>query len=295
MPTIQNPVAVNVEKILLATDFSSSSERAAAYTRALARRFQSTVEIAHIFNPSGVCSCEVAAFQSPAPIMEEITQDAFEELRGSFVRSGVKAATVTYAGHSPASDLLQIAKRDKVDLIVAGTASHTGFGRVLLGSTAEGLIRNAPCPVVTIGPNVVIPKDKPLVFQRIIYATDFSATAAKAAAFALSFAEDSGARLYLCYVQSVTPTNPDARHVAEGAFKTALSQLIPDSSYDWCNPEFVVEHGDAATEILRLAETVKADLIVLGAHKASFWMPHFEGGVTPSLIAQARCPVMTIC
>ncbi len=53
MPTVQNPVAVNVEKILLATDFSASSEKAAAYAKALARRFQSTVEIAHIFNPSG--------------------------------------------------------------------------------------------------------------------------------------------------------------------------------------------------------------------------------------------------
>ena len=74
--------------------------------------------------------------------MQEISEDAFEKLRGSFVASGVKAVTVTYAGNSPASDLLQIAKRDKIDLIVAGTASHTGFGRVLLGSTAEGLIRN---------------------------------------------------------------------------------------------------------------------------------------------------------
>ena len=148
---------------------------------------------------------------------------------------------------------------------------------------------------MTIGPNVVPPEDKPLFFRRIIYATDFSATAARAAVFALSFAEDSGARLYLCYVQSVTPTNSGVKQLVEEAFETALSQLIPESSYDWCNPEFVVEHGDAATAILGLAERVKADLIVLGAHKASFWMPHFEGGVTPSLIAQARCPVMTIC
>ena len=78
MPIIQNPVSVNVEKILLATDFSASSERAAAYARAFARRFHSTVEVAHIFNPSVACSFDVAAIQTPAPMMREISEDALK-------------------------------------------------------------------------------------------------------------------------------------------------------------------------------------------------------------------------
>ena len=56
-----------------------------------------------------------------------------------------------------------------------------------------------------------------------------------------------------------------------------------------------VEHGDAAKAILELAERVEADLIVLGARKATFWLTHVVHGLTPDLLAQATCPVMTVC
>lgn len=300
MPIIDNPVSaspvsVTLDKILLATDFSQSAEKAAAYAKALARRFGSGIEVAHIFDPSVVISPVDATLGYTAWMKEELCAESVESVRDDFTSSGIQAIAINYEGHSPAHDLIDIAKKDKVDLIVAGTASHTGVNRLILGSTAEGLIRNAPCPVLTVGPNAVLPEDKPLFFQKIIYATDFSPEAAKAAIFALSFAQDSGARLLLCYVNSITPPRPSVKKVIDAAFKEALGRLVPETSYDWCNPEFIVEHGEAATAILGLAERVKADLIVLGARKSSFWLTHFERGVTPDLLAQARCPVLTIC
>jgi nucleotide-binding universal stress UspA family protein len=57
----------------------------------------------------------------------------------------------------------------------------------------------------------------------------------------------------------------------------------------------VVEHGNAAESILELANRVHADLIVLGARNASFWLTHVEHGLTPDLLAEAKCPVMTVC
>jgi nucleotide-binding universal stress UspA family protein len=79
------------------------------------------------------------------------------------------------------------------------------------------------------------------------------------------------------------------------AFQTELKRMIPESSYDWCSPECVVEDGNAANAILKLAERVQADLLVLGARKASFWLTHIERGLTPELLAHAACPVMTVC
>jgi nucleotide-binding universal stress UspA family protein len=57
----------------------------------------------------------------------------------------------------------------------------------------------------------------------------------------------------------------------------------------------VVEHGEAARTILDLAERVGADLIVLGARKSSFWLTRVERGLTPALLAEATCPVLTVC
>jgi nucleotide-binding universal stress UspA family protein len=295
MQVVESPVSLSIAKILLATDFSASSEKAAAYAKTLARRFASTVEVAHIFDPSVVTAYDEATLGFPAPVKRKLSDESLEEVRSDFASEGIKVSGISQEGHFPASDLLKIAKRDKVDLIVAGTTSRTSLGRLILGSTAEGLIRNAHCPVLTIGPNVDLPTVIPPYFQTIIYATDFSAEAAKAAAFALSFAQDGGARLVLCFVQSVAPTKPRVKEVVDEAFKTALQRLVPETSYDWCNPQFVVEHGEAAKTILSLAERIHADLIVLGARKSSFWLTHFERGVTPDLLALARCPVMTVC
>jgi nucleotide-binding universal stress UspA family protein len=138
-----------------------------------------------------------------------------------------------------------------------------------------------------VGPHATTPGDAPLVFQNIVYATDFSAEAAKAAVYALSFAQDSGSHLYFCYVLGLQIDAAAKREFVEGAFQSALKRMIPESSYDWCSPKCVVEHGDAAKAILELAERVHADLIVLGARKASFWLTHVERGVTPDLLAQA--------
>jgi nucleotide-binding universal stress UspA family protein len=295
MPIVETPVSLSVEKILFATDFSSSSEKAAPYAKTLARRFASTVEVAHMFDPSFVTTYDEAALGIPAPIKRKMSNEALERVRSDFADSGIKVRAVTHESHFPAADLLKIAKEDNVDLIVAGTSSRKGLDRLILGSTAEHLIRNAPCPVLTIGPNVAPSSEIPSYFQRIVYATDFSPEAAKAAIFALSFAEDGGAKLVLCYVQSVNTSEQEVGKVVDNAFTTALRQLVPETSYDGCNPEFVVEHGEAAKAILDLANRVNADLIVLGARKSSFWLTHGGRGVTPKLLAQARCPVLTVC
>ena len=180
-----------------------------------------------------------------------------------------------------------------MDLIVAGTHSKSNMERLVLGSTAEQLIRSAACPVFTVGPHAKQPP--PLFFERIVYATDFLFEAAKAAVYAVSFAEDSGAHLYVCHVLGKQEASSGTRKLPDSAFYSALKQMIPDSSYDWCKPECVVEHGDAAEAILELAARVHADLIVLGAHKDWSWLTPEDRGIVPSVWSRATCPIMTAC
>jgi nucleotide-binding universal stress UspA family protein len=295
MPVIDERVSVSIKSILLATDFSQTSEKAASYAKALARRFSSTVEIAHVFDPSIVTSYEEAMIGLPINERRKRSNENLERWRNDFCDSGINARTTSPEGHQPYKVLLKVAKEHEVDMIVAGTLSKSGVERLIVGSTAEQLIRNAECPMLTVGPNAKSPGDAPLVFQKIVYATDFSAEATKAAVYALSFAQDSGAHLYFCYVLGLQTDTTAKREFLDGAFQSALKRMIPESSYDWCSPECVVQHGDAAKAILELAERVQADLIVLGARKASFWLTHIERGVTPDLLAQATCPVMTVC
>jgi nucleotide-binding universal stress UspA family protein len=294
MAVIQEPVAVSLEKILVATDFCASSERAVAYAKALALRFGSTLELAHVFDPTVTTSWEAAELEIPPEAREQQSSERLARLDQHVRQAGFATKTVVVGARRPAAALLDIAKRDEVDLIVAGTQSKVGIERLVLGSTAEQLIRSADCPVLTVGPKAKMPGDGPLTFRSVVFANDLSDEATKAAVFALAFAEDAGARLYCCYSVEDEYRFAETREVLDEAFQKALKARIPQSAYNWCSPECVVEHGEAARTILDLAERVGADLIVLGARKSSFWLTRVERGLTPALLAEATCPVLTI-
>jgi nucleotide-binding universal stress UspA family protein len=296
MSVIDERVSVSIKNILLATDFSQASEKAAFYAKALARRCSSTVEIAHVFDPSVVASYEEAMIGLPMNARRKRSDENLERWCKDFCDSGINARTTSPKSHQPYKVLLKVAKEHQIELIVAGTTAKSGLDRFVLGSTAEHLIRGAKCPVLTVGPKAELVGDGPLVFRTIVFATDFSAESVKAAPFALSFAQDSGAHLYFCYVLGISAeVSGQQPKFLDVAFQAALKRMVPESSYDWCSPEFVVEHGEDAKAILELTARVKADLIVLGARKGSFWLNHVERGLTPDLLAQAPCPVMTVC
>ena len=291
MTVLGNPVEVSLENILFATDFSESAETAKLYVQALAERYQSRVRIMYVVDLS-------AAFNAPdaglsIDVFRRNGTESLSRLKSELVSERIHVETVLCEAMDPAAEILQAA-HDGAALLVIGTRGHKGLARLVLGSTAEQLIHQANCPILTIGPGVRPPK-LPVSPQRIIYATDFSPEAAKACVFALSFAQDFGAHLYLCHVlpepRSVDRMDDNELNVR---FTSLLQSLVPDVAREFCEPECVLEHGFAADGILLLAERVKADLIVLGTRTTSHWFDNFKTGVAFQVISTSHCPVLTI-
>ena len=295
MPVIDERISVSVRKILLATDFSVAADKAASYARSVARRYGSKVELAHVLNPPTVETYEEAIVGVMIGDRRTAKKETLRHLADAFQAAGIEAEPKSLEGHYPAKLLLDLAREDNVDLIVAGTEAKSGLERLVLGSTADQLLRAAVCPVLTVGPKVPLAEDKPFHPQRIVYATDLSPASAKSAVFALSFAEDHGAQLYLCHVVDDPLASPEQRRHQFRAFQAKLRHLVPESTYEWCTPQCVVAEGQASTEILKLAAGLKADLIVVGAQRRSGWRSHLERGFVPSLLAEATCPVLSVC
>jgi nucleotide-binding universal stress UspA family protein len=282
---------VAFNRILFATDLCPTSEAAATYAAALARRYSANLEITNVIDLSITVPSIDTIMQPALETIRHATEVGLQRLAIDLY--GVKVKTNVIEGFLPADLILCEALKSTADLIVVGTSSRRGLKRLLLGSIAEEVIRKAPCPVLTVGPHVHPASAEPLSFRRIIYATDFTPQAVKAAKYAVALSQDLGADLYLVHV--VSPAE-EMEHYSPSAISAAsLRRIIPESAYDWCNPKCVVEHGEAAHAILSLAARVEADLIVLGARKASFWLSYVKPGLTPALIAEARCPVLTIC
>jgi nucleotide-binding universal stress UspA family protein len=292
MTILGNPVEVSLENILFATDFSSSAQTAKLYVQALADRYRSRVRLMHVVDLA-------AAFKAPdaglsIDIFRRIGEESLSRLQSELLAEKIRVEAVLCEATNPATQILQAAQDGSTDLLVIGTRGHKGLARLVLGSTAEELIHQAKCPILTIGPEVPPPK-QPVNFQRIVYATDFSPEAAQACVFALSFAQDFGAHLYLCHVLP-EPAGVDQMddHELNARFTSALQRLVPDMAREWCEPECVLEHGFAADGILLLAQRVKADLIVVGTRKTSHWFNNFKTGVAFQVISSSHCPVLTI-
>lgn len=289
MAVIDGRLRIVLNKIMYATDFSPTAEKAGKYAKALALRFGSAVQIVHII-PS-----YSEGLAEPVPGEREARKRHLVLQEDEFRAAGIKTYC-SLTSEWPVPDALLIKEREsEANLIVAGTESKSTLDRFLLGSTAEHLIRNALCPVLTVGPGAREPKAVPLALETILFAADFSDASNRASGFALAFAQDAGAHLWIGHIASSKDGDPKLpKTLAEKKFRENLERLIPSEAFDWCSLECTAEQKNPAQGILDIANRTHADLIVMGARARSFWLEHISRGVTQDVLAKANCPVLTV-
>lgn len=292
MTVLGKRVEVTLDNILFATDFSPVAQKAGRYAEAIAQHYKSTIHLAHIIDLSSISQMPDLGICIDA--LRKNGEASLENARAQFASANIQVTTTLEEVFDPAKAILEIANERSANLIVCGTRGHQGLARLAIGSFAEQLIHRAECPVLTIGPQVTPPHTSGM-FERIVYATDFSPEAAKAATFASSFAQDCGAHIYLCHVLS----QADYGHGVDGQeltnrFTSALQRIVPDIAQEWCEPECIVEHSYAPDGILLLAHRVNADLIVLGTRRFSHWFDSVKAGIAYQVISAATCPVLTV-
>jgi nucleotide-binding universal stress UspA family protein len=116
-----------------------------------------------------------------------------------------------------------------------------------------------------------------------------------AAPYAISLAQENEAHLALLHVIEHPKTGElvNAAQTTEAKMRR-LQELLPKDAELWCEPRYFVENGVAAEKILQAGEMLRADLIVLGAQPANWLATHFNGGTVHKVVAEARCPVLTV-
>jgi len=143
--------ALRITKILVPVDFSDCSRKALEYALPFARQFHAGIALLHVLHVNYyAASSEYTTFDYPELIEE--TRRAGEKQLGDLARSVRKICpvkTVIQTGH-PGSVIVDNAKKLGIDLIIISTHGRTGFKRAFLGSTAEHVVRYAPCPVLIV-------------------------------------------------------------------------------------------------------------------------------------------------
>jgi len=309
-PAVSNHAPITLKNILFATDFSEASNAALPYATAISRHYESELYAIHALQPSNF----VIPSEAVGPISNEAWYEAaHEEAQAKMARLVPRMKGVPYhlyVREGAVWDVLAETINDRnIDLLVVGTHGREGIGKLLLGSKAEEIVRQATCPVLTVGAKVsgkaklpefegfgkaFVPNE--ISFRHIVCATDFAPESLVAVSYAASLAQEFQARLTLLYVLEDSVEMHRRPAAIEHAIQS-LKKLMPPEAELWCKPEPMVEFGSPADRILQRATQSDADLIVLGARSASGHLgtaTHLPWTTTHKVIAGAHCPVLTI-
>jgi nucleotide-binding universal stress UspA family protein len=301
--------AIQLKTIVVPVDFSQESFRVLDYAILVAEEFGAEVHPVHVRPQVEATAIERAGgvmsnYHESISFLQDRLTDIEHKHRLKFppdhchLRSG-----------RPFAEICKLAREIDADLIILGSRGYSGLKRVLLGSTAERVIRFAPIPVlVPRGQRyeavIGLTRRTHFKVRNILVPVDFSDCSAAGVNYAVFLAEKFKAELQLLYsmqndvgflAQNRTSGALAALHEADRV--TAQSQMkefkqryIPGTMR--CETEIVA--GDSVEQICRQSGRPEVDLLVISTHGRSGFQHALLGSVAEQVARYAKCPVLTV-
>jgi nucleotide-binding universal stress UspA family protein len=307
---------IQITRILCPIDFSEFSRHALDHAIAVARWYEASVTVLHVF--VNVPNMDVPGVPLADP-NRELLVTRMQAFAGQ-TPPDVPVSFVARCASDVRGEILAQAQTLMSDLIVIGSHGRSGFERLLLGSVTERVVRKSPCPVMVVPPRAADAQGTGLIRAadaqgpglihggrpRILCAIDFSDASLGALEYAMSLAEEADADLTLLHSIEVPPElrqpipvpadfNIDQCHAAaEAECLVHLRELVPPSVRTYCHVETAVREGAAYRQVLRLAAEQTTDLIVMGVHGRGAVDLLLFGSNTARVIRAATCPVLIV-
>jgi universal stress protein A len=144
---------MEIRRILVPVDFSAQADAAYAYALDLARKLDAKITLLHVFQVPAFAFPD-ASVPLPAQTLIEV-QNACRAQLGKLEQraqeAGVPVASILLEG-APFVEIVRAARSQNADLVVMSTHGRTGLRHALMGSTAEKVVRKAPCAVLVVRP-----------------------------------------------------------------------------------------------------------------------------------------------
>lgn len=295
--------------ILFPTDFAPHARAALKYAAAFARRDGGRVVL---FSVQGA-KVPANLLTLPERIFEE--QDKrwllqlrlqVRELLADPLFDGLEVEPVIVEGE-PAPEIARAVREYEIDLVTVVTHGRKGLSRALWGSTAEEIIAEAPCPVLTIRPpqhDFVEHRGShsEIHLNRVLLATNFRPSSAAATQVATHLASQTGAELHAVYVigdyfEQISVMFPEGGLMALSRLRSYVQERMAQLSRgDGARAITHIAEGRPYEQIVRLAAEKDADLIVIGTsvHASIFGGAPVLGSEIERVVRNAPCPVLCV-
>lgn len=141
-----------IKKVLVPIDFSDYSKSALKYAVNFAKTFNAEIILVYVVEPviyPPDFSMGQIAMPSITTEWDDRAKDELQKLAKSEINEIANVKTIIKTG-KPFVEIIETAKEENIDLIIIATHGHSGVEHILFGSTAEKVVRKAPCPVLTL-------------------------------------------------------------------------------------------------------------------------------------------------
>jgi len=273
--------------VLCPIDFSDSSRAALCYGAAIADHFGARLTVLTVEDP---LLAEVAATTGLAPSLRSETERELHKLLAETLPEprGAGHIDMRVAAGKPAAQILRAATDLRAELIVMSSHGRSGVRKMFFGSTTERVLRETTMPVLVTPeayPHVVSLEEASRTIRRIIVPVDLTDSSPRQVAVAAGIASALSIPLIVAYVLEPVFVPPRIRALVPGTdaarrgyaeqhlAQLATSAGLPDTT------ETLVVSGEPSEEIVKLAGTRNAGLIVMGLHSSGMFGPRM-GSVT---------------
>lgn len=303
LPTIE------IKTVLVPLDFSPAAMEMLGYAASLAKRFRAALHLIHVYPPD-----EAAVVPGAGDIIRQTAEELFRDQLLPSHREQVGAFgphNCHVSSGAAYQEICELAREIKADLIVLATRGHTGLKRVLLGSTAERVVRLAPCPVLVVRQKKQKSRaatrrgarQSEFNVRKILVPVDFSQCSLAGAMHAALLAKTLEATV--CFIHVLYPPSTvfvdqvigeisqrdeleraDARFNMEAFMKLDFLRGIKSESE--------IRVGYPIDEICAESSRPDIDWVVTSTHGRTGFNRMLLGSVAEHVVRYAACPVMVV-
>ncbi|WP_447978863.1 universal stress protein [Candidatus Nitrospira bockiana] len=292
---------LRLQRILLATDFSACARRALDQAVFFARAYGASLTLLHVLEllPESGLTREGDEYLERRRVNG---RDRLEETVRTVMAPEIAIDRRLEEG-IPSERITAAADDIQADLVVVGTHGRTGLDHILLGSTAERVVKRASCPVLTIRCPGGRGRDResPASLSRLLVPVDFSTCSLAALEYGAQLAMHFRAMLIL--VHALEPRYYDLdlglgssadEPKARLQWEARLAELAGRLRGHALSVQTAIRGGIPGESIMAAAKEQEADLIVMGTHGRRGLPSWISGSVAEAVLRQAPCPVLTV-
>jgi nucleotide-binding universal stress UspA family protein len=262
---------LELRHIVCPIDFSSPALGSLRIASAIARQRRAELRAVHVVPSQGLAVPEPLGSLERQALMSRL-RASLEEVTSSFhlIGSAIRRG-------DPGTQILRFARELPADLIVIGAPGADRPERPT-GPIASVVVARSECPVLTVPSHHTTWSNESGLFRNIVCAVDLAPSSTSVILQALYVAWETHAHLTYVYVVPEGASTP-------AAARDRVQDAIPSYARGWCRTDVLVARGTADEEIVRIAEELHADLVILGA-------PRRWTSTTHAVLSRSLCPVL---